>query len=808
VDGAKLSRVKRPYQIQLVNEPTVYPETKERFGRLRATQALYESFAPVHAFTGVALRNTDGPVSTFNFNVMGGPIITFQSRDTGFDQPYSDGDKADPIRAVYIRGDADWPRASSRQKVKSEDFGEREFGIYVDAYGAFKIFPTSQIEGLHVDDAYAQNVPETYVRRLRPTYPAWSYVPTMRAMDYLAATPNVGKWFVDQPELDIKFNSKGTRCTCIVFEREEYLFDAAFWAANASPEPMTSAKFDALKLWFGVNNNSTQAFGNGDTYAPARYFTAPGIVEIEIAIELTGPDANDYEATLKLTEIHRPSTSHDALNPQKSRCPIFVGYVWYDLPDKTNAGKFVKADTLVEVDIEYWFHAAGNHGQNTTRQTIIVVRNSKTFEELCSFVASPIMAVDLTTLSMVMKLDSVLSDIRSAGDGTPVTFLTKFFAAWVICGGKHKELIFPDGTPDQAKELLNSYTKTTGRDFLAGRITADSGGWEYMPIAHPKDGWVDTAINDYREWWAHDNYYWYDMFFSFIDPDMPGTGYVRYKTAASSPAHTPAMDDTQKWLSAVGGDFVNLFFCTSPRWGFQQYSTIASMYVATQPFNAFYTHPNGSYMFWDNGQIMDLNGMPADFVNQTGPGGTTDLGQGDGLAYTHNTLAIYDAAKVKHIIFDRVHFEMRAKGMKPKFKNTTFLELYNRAVERGVKDKTLSEDENIQLMKYEDMTANLFTKDIGDNTGFEYLFLDLKMSWDGADWWYQEGAWSTPHATSSQYPPPVGTSGNFNDLNAYNYWRRGSYASGSLSDVPGFPMLNEPEHWHIRFCNPLIIMEK
>ena len=156
--------------------------------------------------------------------------------------------------------------------------------------------------------------------------------------------------------------------------------------------------------------------------------------------------------------------------------------------------------------------------------------------------------------------------------------------------------------------------------------------------------------------------------------------------------------------------------------------------MAVDVNTTFFTHPNGSYAFWSDGWLYDRNGLPGDFVLGTGAGGTSGTGQGSGSDYDHDTLAIYDAKLIEHVIFDRVHFEVRAKDQPSFTNNTSFTELYNKAVKSGKAAGTLLDAENLQELKLVDMRAT-FAREIGNDAGQEHEFLDLKMTLPGDSNW-------------------------------------------------------------------------
>jgi hypothetical protein len=422
-----------------------------------------------------------------------------------------------------------------------------------------------------------------------------------------------------------------------------------------------------------------------------------------------------------------------------------------------------------------------------------------------SAVGGPILALDLTTLSMVLRIDAYTVE-QKVCSGVSLNFPVRHFGAAIIHSGTLKEVLFPVNTPPDMRLLIQSYAEINGRFYFANIVATTShlGTWEFLPLTTPRDGWTDTSINNYRAYWAYDDWYFYDQFYALIDPDLNGSGFVKYKTGTpSEPGYPVDGDATHKWLNAVGGDFRNLFFCDNPRWGWHQYSTLLPGIMNVHSRTTFFTHPNGTYAYFDDGWIYDRNGLPGDNVIGIGAGGQAGIGQGSGNDWQRDTLATYDPSKIEHVIFDRVHFEIQAKDRPAFVNNTSFMELYNRAVQKGVLAETLPDAENIREMFLTDLQAT-FIKEIGSDT--DYDFLDLRMTWDGKDWWYRESAYAT--VSTSFYPHIVGTQGNFNNLNVYSFWRETNYAGTGGARSPGNPRDSEPNNWHFRFANAIVIMEK
>lgn len=809
VNFDELSLVHRQAQVQLINEPVVYPFTEYKFGRTRAKQTLFESFAPGHAWSGILRRDTEYPLTTFQVSTAGGPAVTHFIRDVYIDAPYEDGEKSNPIRLAYLTGSgSDWPRASGKLRVVDKEFGEREFGVYVTHYNEFIIFPTAAIQPLNVVDPYLQNVPEVYVQRKSPDFPAWAYKSTQKGKDYWAITPDVGKWSVDQPEIDWKFAPDGTKAAAIVFEREEMAFDSTYWATNANPDgaqEFTQTDFDTIvRDWCGVEQNYVMSFSS-QTYAPTRYFVSPAVFEVDIKIELTGPDLNQYVAQLTTTAVRRLSTAQN--DAKQNRWAMAVGYVWHDIPKRTNTDVSVKAGTLVALDLDYYVKPVGTRAADTERLTLLTVRDVKQDIDVFSCVGSPVIAVDLTTLSMVLRLDSYSTETKY-GDGgaSPLPFVVHHFGAMIVHSGVVKEVLLPDTIPDAEKLKLAGYAQLNGKQYLATL----GAGWEYVAPTTPREGY-DGDLATLRDEWAKDKHFWYLDWFAFLDPDWdfygtayPSQGYVKYKTGSFG--GLPESGET--FLNKLGGDWQHLMFCTSPRWGWHQYHSLTAKYLYINIFDTFFTHPNGTYAFFSDAYIYDRNGIPAWATTQLGPGQTGPI-PGAGDDWQIDTLALYDATKVEHVIFDRVHFEIRAKDQPARGKNTSFMELYNRAVQLGKEAKTLPEEENLNEFVKSDLQAT-FQKDTADDTSAEYLQLNLKVTYKGREGWTKEAAFLEYYGSASpRFPPFAGTCGNFNNLTLYGYFRETQEnAGGPISVLGGSSIELNTVYWPYRFANPLLVMEK
>jgi hypothetical protein len=798
-----VSTIERPFQIELLHEPANNPNGVQAFNRWRYRDSLFRSFAPYTPHSGLLVRSTLAHYRTFQLNNSIGPGHVHYTRDSYLDVPYQRADRSNPITSAYVRGAADWPRSNGVQTVHSP-FGVREFVIYVDANGTFNVFPTGAIT---TPSGYTQNVPDDHVQRITPTWPAWMYTPSVKHKDYVLGDPDSQHLLVDLPDWEWKFNHLGTKAAAIVYERSAYSYDTTFWSTDVNiHQPFTSTKFDDLAADMGVHVLLQGA--SADSHSPQVYFNAPGIIEATVDITLTGGALKDFTATVTLREVRRPTTS------TTTAVPAYVGYVWYDIPgggQKADSTPITaKAGDFVVVDMELWVQPIGATGGSTKRFVLMSVKDLNDGREIMSTVGRPVINCDLTTLSFAIKLDHfeyVLQNRTPRAGGAPadINYSLNPFGIWVIHSAKSKEVLFPNSLTQPQKDTLNALTLLSGRAQLAQLMTdtISDGAWEMMPLTTPKDGWTDASINSYRNYWAYQKHFWYNDWWVFVDPDYPynGTsyptqGYVQYKVSGAAPGYPVDGDATQQWLNKWGADFQHLFFCDNPKWGWHIYQRILANYAQLDLASTFYTHANGSFFFYNDSFIYNGNGVP----------GVAGAGFGDvppvtsGLEWTYDSLTPFDAAKVEHVIFDRIHFEIKTVNGTIGQRNTTFVDLYNSAVRAGKKAQTL--EEGIEEILPNTLQAS-FAKEIGNDGPFD--FLDLHMNWDGANWWFSDQiVIGLPDAF---FPPFTGTGGCLTGLSTYQFWSTTNRAGGGDLEVAGFPQQGHSD-WHVRFANALIINTK
>ena len=809
-NGAALSLIGRPIQVQLTSEPAFNTEGQGGLSRWVYPYTLFETYAPGHSHTGLPVRNTINRANTFTSNSGYGPMGTYYLRDTQFDIPYEDSRGVGPVRNAYIRGTTDWPRKNGVQVVVDPIYGSREFAIYIDASGNFAVFPTSAIGPLNTTDFTLQNVPDSLVQRFTPTYPSWCYIPTVEAITYWNTTPDIAKWGVDQPEIEWRMNHLGTKACAVVYERSAYNYDSTYWATNADPHtPFGSASFTANNNDLGIE--SVAQMIDPTTYNPQRYFYGPGVVEATITITLTGPADNQFVASVTIAEVRRATTDYAA--------PVFAGYAWYDLPegsqaqttqvlaDDTNGKRVARAGDLVIVYCEYWCSIPATTSAIPAQVTVWSLRRRDGTEIKC-YPGYPISAIDLTTLSIVFMpsittyYNQTLTRRTVGSPFVPLTQVVNYgineFCQWVTIKGVGKAFLFPQTMSAQAQANLGAQVALDGRAYI-NQVLALQPTLALLPMTSSHDGWSNTNYNNYRDWFANQQHFSTSEWFALIDPNIGYHGnYVQFKT--TGPSLTPGGLAAQLFEYGSGNDHKVLMFCDNPRWNWHRYQQVLPTLMWKQPLSTFYTHPSGTWALFDSAWVYDRNGIPGANPNPYAPGAALANGAPvavTGFEWAYDSLTSYDATKVEHVIFDAVHFELPA-GSKTPSADTTFLALYNTAVNAGVAAGTLQA--GINPMTYANIQAT-FVKEIA-NDGTQ-TFLDLHANLQGKDWWWGDQIFlGNPGLTTA---PFSGFAGGIQSLNFVNYWRTTNYAGGNTSRIAGLSDPGDLTTWGIRFANPLVI---
>lgn len=554
-NGADTSIIGRAYMVSMFNEPVAYRNPVKRFGRTRYPDTLMESFAPGHPHTGVHLRSV-GLKPGAGDSEQRQPLAQHELRDIDFDVPFETNHNLDKIQDTYIQINADWPRACGVQMVKSALHGTREFAIYVDAFNQFHIFPTAAIEPPDPANPYAQNVNSTFVTRVVPVLPAWCYKQAVKVSDYWASTPDNGKADVDFPEPDWQFHPEGTRAASIFYERLPYVYDTAKFTTGdglTAPNPFTQAEFDTFAAGLGVQGRHQVTFASG--YNEARYFVAPGVIEVTVNIELTGDLLDSYTATLDVREVRRPTTT--------PYCSLYVGYVWYDVPfgakvTKDTLGNITKDERVgkigqfVSFDMERW--TSGTVISNARTYRMLSIKDLDTGAELFTCPAGPILGIDIKSLSFAMQVWNAQLTTRimprKFNDPAPTNTVaadwrTFQFGVWCVVGTTPKEILWPNTLPIAERQFaadlgFMQWTPTKSRDLI-NSLLHDDPTWHLVPLNDSTD-WSTGNWGAYR-----------DAYLNSVTQNIGGTH--------PYPADTPAIERTLEvdyWSYYIG---LHVFLC-------------------------------------------------------------------------------------------------------------------------------------------------------------------------------------------------------------------------------------------------------
>jgi len=687
------SRVKRAHQLDLYDEPVAYrpPDAPHKYRKM-----VYDSWAPNHPFTGVFLRafNFEGGADV-GMAAQRGPWDAHGSRDIMYDIPYADSQNLDPVRYAYLMGAADWPRAAGVQVVQDDTYGTREFAIYVDAFNQFFAFPTSQITALldaDHDGIPDQNVDPMYVKMATPTFPSWVFRPTSKFKDFYAA--NVKPGLVEFPELDWKLHPEGGAAVAVVMERVASNYDTTYFTTSVGSNPLTLTDFNTFRDQNAGYAARQSAFYEAATL-PQRYCIAPGVLEVALNIDLTGPNPEDFTFTIVTNQIRRPTTT--------PYCTMLAGYVWYDIkaPDWTeeNPSFDALAGDMVFLDIERYWRAAD--GAVLSFFSLKKLGAGLVEEEIRGWRGGSLIDYDLPTLSFVFDMPYVEQfnrtlQPRSGAPGGVTAFAYPYQAVhkvvFIITLNKYRRTLYPETMRDDIKayfteDLLTFNPRAT--------VLADP-TLLLMPLNDLRD-WSDTDLSNLR------NYYCEGVFHY-----KTGTGYT-----------TPAGDLLRWWANAMNVYLPpsNLLWITAPRFSWYAYADEIMNRLHVAPDSTFFVHPEGTWAFFDQKHIYNKHGL-------FGP-----VGNHDAL-----TPIMDDPDAFEHVIFDAVHLEVNSSVV-----DTSFVELYNKAVNKGLADGTLTQP--FDLLSKALLRADLIkTRLLDVPTGIEWL--ELHVQWTGGyNGYYPETAY-------------------------------------------------------------------
>jgi hypothetical protein len=754
VDGTKLSLVGRPFQTQLINEPTVNPPPKlSPVGRDKYPKVLYESYAPLHSHTGIYRRSytlgggnvwpivgqsgTGGGQfsagSGHNTAVGAGKphMESYNLRDTNFDIPFMQNNKSDAIQFGLLNdGIVDWPRANGVVTIKSLSFGSREFAIYIDAFSQFSVFPTSEIG---TPNGTIQNVPPSKVRTIKPTLPAWVFQMPTRLIDYVAANGNAG--FTEFPEIDWKVHPDGTKACAVVHERSVVAFDTAYFVDDHSGHTYFNPIYYTGYLE-QTGEDARQQKGavilSGD-----RYFFGTGLVEATLTIEITGPDPNDFTFAVTVKELRRPTTS--------PYCTLLAGYTYYDIPNGKDF--YARKGDLCVVDLERYYQNSGDgagfinpgggadpaYSTGDNRRALFSVKNygvlfdPSEFTEVNTFPAFPsgvnqawppryfqtgvlsrfpndylghsdfdaqLIDFDIATLSFALRLLVNAPDVKIAfTENNHVSYAIYTF-------NRLRKQLFPETLDDLLKQ---QHIDALAHDFRQTYMTGSH--WIFMPLNDNPD-WDDSFDATLHSDWATDS-------LSVLKRTLTYNyaGFMPVNAGRQMSSYLTGNSDASflRWWVALNvfGDPYPYTFVASmkPSWG--MYTDLIMNALRKSPWSTFFVHPSGTWAFFDQSTIYNKAGE--DLFRDT------DVTQ--------------QVAQLEHCIFDWVHFEFTLSDGHAISKDTTFVQLYNDAILQGEKEKTLIAQSEVFLpLDYPAMRAVFYI------VPWDGSVQQVGFNWNGATW--------------------------------------------------------------------------
>lgn len=792
------SGIQRQYQVDMINEPVIQLNKK----------GLFESWAPFTPHNGIFLRGVE-QCRGHTVRDFRGPLMAHMQRDTGFDVPHSYNVRSENVINSYVRGNSDWPRSSGLQEVvKVENDGSERrviFAIQVDAFDQVAVYPITQI-GPNVPPPWSQNVEEKFVRRAKVNFPAWAHVATSKAID-TQPPPGVESVtrLLSQPETDWKVNHLGTMMCAVVYHRAPFEYDTEGpWTVDPSSTPMHIGIFNELTFAMGPQSRDYAEIGPGEF--PDRYFIAPGLVEVAIKIELTGPEPEDFSLEL-VTRIVRDARTDEF-------CTVVAGYSWIDIANADGTPKVAKGD-LITFDVETYivkpsYESGGwqalyerllatNPSVLPMTQGYWVVRNITKRLELKCMYQQPLLAIDMPTLSFVTQASPRDYDYHNEDDGLyRYRHATAIFVRMELQDVVFPEIEYPQRYKDEIMRLINE----PGRERLAAcaEFYATVGFLEYIKLNDPdRDKWDRGAEwLAFRILWAmgtttrfcHYGFYGantHDNDGRFFIPWDGGFGggnpCDRYRELDYDqvPANDPKLlqgvfEDFEYRYGRIGfgdNEGSHMMLAKVPYWGRYAYGIVIADLLHCCSTTTFYTHPNGSWCYFDNHWLYDDNGRRYD----------------QSLAWTTD--------KLEQVIVDRIHLVApQSKGV---FK-ASFRELYNQAVQKilDAPDPIPPEPPkpNLQLMQKSHLRASFQKLLLGPQRA-----LQIQATWDGAQYWKPDAQiWDGSFPPDGLLYPPGIDAGGTTSLSMNHSW----YTGPALPEGFGASGTPSQDSRHVRICDPIL----
>lgn len=809
------SLISAPRQVQGLNEVGTYPYTFKLLGREQSPYILKNSWDPSTSLCGRFSNCTVGRTHIANAAYTDGADSFNAGRDVADDLPFTISENAGADRVAYLPNE-DWPRAGGVQMVESKQYGTRKFGISIDATDGISVFPLEVIEG---EDVWgAQTVAEKYIRHVSMTMPGWvDRTLGGTARSNWTTSQNLNKLVFQVPQYAWQFNHTGTKMCAVVTQSIEYLFDSAYWGSNArATSPMTQAKFDWLRNLLG--GQSRTPWGGGGTYGDSRYMVGFGLIEATIEITLTGRNPEDFTVAVSVSTLRNPTVTQDVT--------MMAGYVWHDV--RCN-GKAVNKGDLLTLDIQYYSRKhPDDHNKKQYANCTSIYNMTKGAEvfNLCTNTQNnynapaQILQVDFPTCSFLFSLrwldlsENFAHFTYDAGLAQRGRRGVMHHTIMPIICGKVQPLMYPNTMTAAVRTIMDGYVNLNGREFIDTDHSI-SEPWTRLKYnmeidydASPRD----TRIDDIRRWWANRTNYWSMGFIFYTDPDLNHLAdvfeaSVRYKT--ESTYAYPYPDIYASWYAdlyqylyyEVGQEFEYMLLCTTPKYGWNYFQYIVMDIMQVREISTFFVHPNGSWGMFDDTQFYDLNGLPFQMSDAT-------VSQPFVQPSSSLFFADYTDSRIEHVIYDRIHFEFKNSKRTLASKDTSFTELYNRAVDK-IKDEG-SRDPNLAfrgpgaLEKINPVDQKVkFTKETAIVATGQCLALKGVRGDSAIIGWLVE-SW-----IGSGMSDNIGANwGAISSQRMINNWR---VAPDEYANLLGFGLSSladcgDPNGWANRFFDPIIIM--
>lgn len=769
------SRVLRGNQVILLDEPVHYYSASPVTTKAQAyPRQLYDAWAPLNSHTGVHFRSYHAFFQVITFHTLLGSYAAHYLRDIGYDVVWSDNKNFDPLReAALTSTPTDWPRKTGVRLVQHATLGAREFAIYVDAFDQVSVFPTAKIVSplTAAGGAPIQNVDPMYIKMARVTFPSWAYKKTQTFKSWYtahSASPgDIATGVYEFPEIDWQLHPDGNKMCAIVYEHIEALLDTAYYAPYATDiTTQGPGTFWPNAASFGVMNETVMGTASihGGLQASGATFhqNAPGLLQVLIEVEITGPNPEDFSLSLTTEELRRPTTS--------SYCPMFAGYVWHDVRavnwTKPSPQYDARRGDLCVLDIECWGNTTTNkaanlfslknlHAGSGAWNEIRTFHGGSAFAGALQFSGvTSVVACDMRTLSFVFKFRN---DVRTT-DTYPK--IETPFGIGVFVMNRWQQTFLPGTMPQVQKDAITSRVNTDAR----AAMDAELPGLTLMPLNDLRD-WTDPDLAALRERYTRALTkavaQTYGVYAGnptpYLNAEIADFGYKYWKTGSYALTPTTA---AQNWYNTVVRHGLLkpyvLFDLQVPRPGWWQHTGQLVQRLEVNPHHTFFTHPNNSWAFFSQDFIYNSNGIHIVPLGNAGLG-TTE----------------WDATKMEHCIFDQVNV---ATG-----RGTTtvssFRELYNKAIRDGKNAGKITDDSaEIALA---DMKIAFVPGTIADPYDPTITYAQMRINWPaGYSAYYRELGYFSGSKVASY---DVRMLGGALDLSLSALWKKTSPDSSLLT---------------------------